>query len=239
MNDLASGTSSGSTKLIHGGLRYLEHYEFRLVREALMEREVLWTNGAAHHLAAALRAAVRQGPAPGLAAAARPVPLRPSRRPQAAAGDQDARHAQRPGRQAAEAAVHQGVRIFRLLGQRCAPGGAQRPRRGRPRRHRSAPAPRWSRRAPRRRASGRSRVEDLRSRQTRDGEGAAARQRRRPVGRPCAVRARSARTTSTMSGWCRAATSSCRRSSTIRAPISSRTRMAASSSPSPTRTISR
>ena len=43
MNDLASGTSSGSTKLIHGGLRYLEYYEFRLVREALMEREVLWS----------------------------------------------------------------------------------------------------------------------------------------------------------------------------------------------------
>lgn len=41
MNDLASGTSSGSSKLIHGGLRYLEHYEFRLVREALSEREVL------------------------------------------------------------------------------------------------------------------------------------------------------------------------------------------------------
>lgn len=41
-NDLASGTSSNSTKLIHGGLRYLEHYEFRLVREALMERETLW-----------------------------------------------------------------------------------------------------------------------------------------------------------------------------------------------------
>jgi glycerol-3-phosphate dehydrogenase len=39
--DLASGTSSASTKLIHGGLRYLEHYEFRLVREALVEREVL------------------------------------------------------------------------------------------------------------------------------------------------------------------------------------------------------
>ncbi len=44
MNDLANGTSSGSTKLIHGGLRYLEHYEFRLVRESLMEREVLWRN---------------------------------------------------------------------------------------------------------------------------------------------------------------------------------------------------
>jgi glycerol-3-phosphate dehydrogenase len=42
MNDFASGTSSGATKLIHGGLRYLEYYEFRLVREALMEREVLW-----------------------------------------------------------------------------------------------------------------------------------------------------------------------------------------------------
>ena len=41
-NDLASGTSSAATKLIHGGLRYLEYYEFRLVREALMEREVLW-----------------------------------------------------------------------------------------------------------------------------------------------------------------------------------------------------
>ena len=41
MNDLASGTSSASTKLIHGGLRYLELYEFRLVREALIEREVL------------------------------------------------------------------------------------------------------------------------------------------------------------------------------------------------------
>jgi len=43
MNDLASGTSSGSTKLVHGGLRYLEYYEFRLVREALKEREVLWS----------------------------------------------------------------------------------------------------------------------------------------------------------------------------------------------------
>lgn len=40
-DDLAAHTSSASTKLIHGGLRYLEHYEFRLVREALIEREVL------------------------------------------------------------------------------------------------------------------------------------------------------------------------------------------------------
>ncbi len=40
--DLAQGTSSASTKLIHGGLRYLEHYEFALVRESLSERERLW-----------------------------------------------------------------------------------------------------------------------------------------------------------------------------------------------------
>ena len=40
-DDLAGATSSSSTKLIHGGLRYLEHYEFSLVREALQEREVL------------------------------------------------------------------------------------------------------------------------------------------------------------------------------------------------------
>lgn len=39
--DLASGASSASTKLVHGGLRYLEHYEFRLVQEALAERELL------------------------------------------------------------------------------------------------------------------------------------------------------------------------------------------------------
>ncbi len=40
-NDLASATSSASSKLVHGGLRYLEQYEFKLVREALKEREVL------------------------------------------------------------------------------------------------------------------------------------------------------------------------------------------------------
>src|SRR6266545_1925399 len=40
-DDVASHTSSQSTKLVHGGLRYLEHYEFRLVAEALDEREVL------------------------------------------------------------------------------------------------------------------------------------------------------------------------------------------------------
>jgi glycerol-3-phosphate dehydrogenase len=53
MNDFASATSSASTKLIHGGLRYLEHYEFRLVRESLQEREVLLAK--APHLARPLR----------------------------------------------------------------------------------------------------------------------------------------------------------------------------------------
>src|SRR5688572_16356742 len=51
--DLAQGTSSASTKLIHGGLRYLEHFEFGLVREALAEREALW--GIAPHLIRPLR----------------------------------------------------------------------------------------------------------------------------------------------------------------------------------------
>jgi glycerol-3-phosphate dehydrogenase len=51
--DLAAGTSSASTKLIHGGLRYLEHGWFRLVREALIEREVMLR--AAPHLIRPMR----------------------------------------------------------------------------------------------------------------------------------------------------------------------------------------
>ena len=52
-SDLGGATSAASTKLVHGGLRYLEHYEFRLVREALQEREVLW--GIAPHIVWPLR----------------------------------------------------------------------------------------------------------------------------------------------------------------------------------------
>ena len=86
-NDLASGTSSASTKLIHGGLRYLEHGWFRLVREALIEREVLLRM--APHLIRPMRFVlpVEPGHAAALDAAARAVRLRPSRRPQAPAGD--------------------------------------------------------------------------------------------------------------------------------------------------------
>ncbi len=52
-NDLASGTSNTSSKLIHGGLRYLEHYEFMLVRKALTEREIHWA--AAPHIIRPMR----------------------------------------------------------------------------------------------------------------------------------------------------------------------------------------
>ena len=58
--DLAGATSSASSKLIHGGLRYLEHYEFRLVAEALAEREILLRVAA--HLASPLRFVVPHVP---------------------------------------------------------------------------------------------------------------------------------------------------------------------------------
>jgi glycerol-3-phosphate dehydrogenase len=64
-NDLASGTSSASSKLIHGGLRYLEHGAFRLVREALHEREVLLRM--APHVIRPLR--IMLPPLPGLRSA--------------------------------------------------------------------------------------------------------------------------------------------------------------------------
>ncbi len=59
-DDLASHTSSASTKLIHGGLRYLEYYEFRLVREALAERERLLA--IAPHIIWPMRFVLPQGP---------------------------------------------------------------------------------------------------------------------------------------------------------------------------------
>ena len=66
-NDLASGTSSASSKLVHGGLRYLEHGAIRLVREALHEREVLLRM--APHVIRPLR--IMLPPAPGLRSALR------------------------------------------------------------------------------------------------------------------------------------------------------------------------
>jgi D-erythritol 1-phosphate dehydrogenase len=58
--DLAEGTSSRSSKLVHGGLRYLEYYEFRLVREALIEREVLLS--AAPHIVWPMRFVLPHSP---------------------------------------------------------------------------------------------------------------------------------------------------------------------------------
>ena len=58
--DLGSGTSSASTKLIHGGLRYLEQYAFRLVAESLREREILLR--AAPHLVRPMRFVLPWGP---------------------------------------------------------------------------------------------------------------------------------------------------------------------------------
>ena len=60
MGDLASGTSSYSSKLVHGGLRYLEQFEFRLVRKSLQEREVLLAK--APHIVWPLRFVLPQGP---------------------------------------------------------------------------------------------------------------------------------------------------------------------------------
>ena len=144
MNDLASGTSSGSTKLIHGGLRYLEHYEFRLVRESLMEREVLWRM--APHIIWPLRFVLPH--AEGL----RPAwllrlglflydhiggrKLLPATRTLDMRSD--------PAGKPLKPLFKQGVRVFGLLGERCAAGRAQCARRGRPWRRSSAPAPRWS-----------------------------------------------------------------------------------------------
>ena len=116
MNDLASGTSSWSTKLVHGGLRYLEYYEFHLVREALIEREILWR--IAPHIIRPLRFVLphHEAASPGLAVAARSVPLRPYRRPAPVAADADGGFAARRSRKAAGCEpLHQGIRIFRLF----------------------------------------------------------------------------------------------------------------------------
>jgi glycerol-3-phosphate dehydrogenase len=122
-HDLAAHTSSASTKLIHGGLRYLEHYEFSLVRKALAEREVLMRS--APHIMRPLRFV---------------MPHDPSMRPvwMIRAGlflyDHLARRELLPASStvrlkhpagARQTAFHQGIVLFRRLGRRRAPGGAE------------------------------------------------------------------------------------------------------------------
>ena len=100
--DLASATSSASTKLLHGGLRYLEYLRVPSGSRGAAGARSRLANGAAHRLAAALRAAGRRDLRP-LDAAARPVSLRPYRRPAIAAGDARARSRRRCGGRAAQA----------------------------------------------------------------------------------------------------------------------------------------
>ena len=126
MNDFASATSSASTKLIHGGLRYLEQYEFRLVREALQEREVLLAK--APHLSRPLRFVLPHEPH-----------LRPrwmlrlglflydhldwhQTLPKSIAVDLPEFEVRRRP----EAVVQEGLRLFRRLGRRRAAGDLQR-----------------------------------------------------------------------------------------------------------------
>src|SRR6201994_4545717 len=110
MNDLASGTSSWSTKLVHGGLRYLEYYEFHLVREALIEREILWR--IAPHIIRPLRFVLphHDGLRPTWLLRLRPFLYYHIRRPQALAGDALGRSCARRGRKAAGAGpLYQGL----------------------------------------------------------------------------------------------------------------------------------
>ena len=78
-DDLASHTSSASSKLIHGGLRYLEQYEFRLVRESLHERAILLAT--APHIVRPLKFVLPDPPGgrPFWLLRARPPPLRSAR----------------------------------------------------------------------------------------------------------------------------------------------------------------
>ena len=222
-NDLASGTSSASTKLIHGGLRYLEHGAFLLVREALAERERLLK--LAPHIIRPMRFVLPVTPGAALAAAvaARPLPLRPDRRPRDPAGDRDPRpHASRR-RPAAEAALPLGLRIFRLLGRRLPPGRAQRGRRRRARRDDPHPHA-----AGARRARGRVAADPQRRRPPRGGDCAAFWSTPPDRGsasspRPCCGCRAGRRCASS-----RAAMSWCLRCSTTTAATSSRTPTAAS-----------
>ena len=76
--DLAGATSSASSKLVHGGLRYLEHGDFRLVRESLAEREVLLR--LAPYLVRPMSFVLPQGPGsrPRCRECSRPTPTCPS-----------------------------------------------------------------------------------------------------------------------------------------------------------------
>ena len=145
-NDLASGTSSASSKLIHGGLRYLEHGEFRLVRAALSEREVLLR--AAPHLIRPLRFVLPLNKARRSAVLLRLGLLLYDwiGRREILPGTRELDLGSDKAGTAAARRVSQGLRIFRLLCGRRAPrgpqcGGCRGTRRGDPHPYTAACAP--------------------------------------------------------------------------------------------------
>ena len=122
-HDLAAHTSSASTKLIHGGLRYLEFYDFKLVRKSLREREIVLTS--APHICWPLRFVLPHA-----------SHLRPAWmiRVGLFLYDHLARRRILPGSEgvdlrthvagaALERGIHEGLRVFGRVGRRCAPGG--------------------------------------------------------------------------------------------------------------------
>jgi glycine/D-amino acid oxidase-like deaminating enzyme len=125
-DDLASATSSWSSKLIHGGLRYLEQYEFKLVREALQEREVLLR--LAPHIIRPLLFVLPHDVSmrPVWMIRAGPLPLRPHRRAHLAAGLQVGRVSQPRVQRGPEGRFPLGLRVFGLPRRRRAPHRHQR-----------------------------------------------------------------------------------------------------------------
>ena len=131
-DDLAEGTSSRSGKLVHGGLRYLEYREFRLVREALIEREVLMN--AAPHIIWPMRFVLPHSPED------RPAWLvrlglflydhLGGRKKAARVRARSTFAATRRARRSSTSYTKR-LRVFRLLGGRRAPRGAERGGRGR------------------------------------------------------------------------------------------------------------
>ncbi len=238
MNDLASGTSSWSTKLVHGGLRYLEYYEFRLVREALIEREILWQ--IAPHIIRPLRFVLPHH-----------AGLRPAWLLRLGLFLYDhigGRHLLPPtrsvdltrdevGKPLIAEPLHQGLRIFRLFRRRRPPCGAHRARRRRSRRRNPHPFPRGRDPAGRRHLAGHGRKHGQRRALAPSVPARWSMPAARGSSR-CWPRAR-ASMRAPRCGWCRARTSWCASSMSTTAPTCSRTPTAASCSQFPIRTISR
>ena len=137
--DLAGATSSASSKLIHGGLRYLEYYRFRFVREALMEREVLL--GIAPHIVWPARFILPhdKGLRPCFGDRGRPLSLRLARAAQPLGPLAPPRSPHGQGGRPAQGPSDDRLCLFGLPRGRCQTGCAERRRRARTRRRLSAP----------------------------------------------------------------------------------------------------